>query len=180
MPTLRRLLRRRLLLLLLQGRIRVAILGSAISLRRLRVTLLLDRVSAAVGDRRIDILLAHGISALLRRTAILRRSSIATAAPVAAAVATTSTKASATAGTVVRGLVDSDRSAVKLDVVHGGDGTLGIRILAVSHKSKAAASASISILDHDCFFDSAELFKLLAQSRLLGVPCEATNKELSH
>lgn len=34
-----------------------------------------------------------------------------------------------------------------LDIVHGGDGSLGISFLHVSHKTEATAAAGISILD---------------------------------
>lgn len=124
----RRLLR---LLLLLHGRVRVAVRGGAVSyiwsvrdasccgsvptLRRWRVALLRRRVSAAVGHRRIHVGLVHTVSGALGRAAILRGAAIATAAVAAAAAVTTAAEASsaAAAGTVVRSLVDSNRSAVK-------------------------------------------------------------------
>lgn len=38
-----------------------------------------------------------------------------------------------------------------LDVVHACDSVLGIALLGVSYKSKAAAATSIAVLDHHLF-----------------------------
>jgi len=156
LSTLGRRLLRLLLLLLLQSRVRVGILGGAVSLRGRRITLGRSGVPAAVGDRRIDVGLAHGISATLRRAAaVLRRATAVATAPVAA-VATASEASSATRP-VVGSLVDSNRSAVKLDIVHRSDGILGIRFLVVPNKAEAAASSSVSILDHDLWGETFAL-----------------------
>ena len=81
-------------------------------MRRRRIALLRRGVSATVSDRRVDVLLAHGIAAALRRTAVLRgAAAIATTAVAALAASVASTAAAA--GAIVGSLVDSNCSAVK-------------------------------------------------------------------
>lgn len=56
-----------------------------------------------------------------------------------------------------------------LDIVHGSDGTLGIRLLRVSHEAKAAASASVSILDHDLWREKRLVLEGCLRTMELGV-----------
>jgi hypothetical protein len=100
--------------------------------------------------------------------------------PASSAITTTSSSTESASGSVVRRLVDTDHSTVKLDVVHGANCLVGIFFLSVSDKSKATATASVAILDDDSFLDGAKLLELLSQGGLLGVPCQATDKKLRH
>ena len=137
--------------------------GSSVAL--LRLTL---RIAASIAQgRRIHARAAtKGLEAMGRRA--VRHG--------AAAIATSATKSTSTAAswTVVGRLVYANDSAVKsipcqvsagftgqasmrlasierkfvLDIVHGCDSILGIRLLGESDKTEATASASISVLDH--------------------------------
>lgn len=56
-----------------------------------------------------------------------------------------------------------------LDIVHGGDGTLGIRFLGVSDKAEAAAAAGVSILDHDLWGEKKNRIRgMVAHSGIVG------------
>jgi hypothetical protein len=82
-------------------------------------------------------------------------------------------------------------------VVHGLHSGIGLGVLGIANKAKASAAASIAVLNHDLwhvsmgsmltkaivgwrvtygFFDLTELFELLTESLVVGVPCEASVK----
>lgn len=90
------------------------------------------------------------------------------------------TASTATSGTSVRGLVDTDLTPVELNVVHGTDGLLGIIFVGVSNKPEASAAAGVTVFHNHCFFHHSKLFKLLPQGGFFGVPCKAANKQLGH
>jgi len=57
--------------------------------------------------------------------------------------------------TVILGrVVDSNGSAVKNDIIHIGEGFVGLRLTRESHKAKASAAIRIAIFDDDCFFNT--------------------------
>jgi hypothetical protein len=84
-----------------------------------------------------------------------------------------------------------------LNVVHSGDGSFSICLLAVTNESEATAATSITVLDNDLqrqdmsatsrhdsdddrftygFLDSAKFLELLTERILICVPCEATKR----
>lgn len=85
--------------------------------------------------------------------------------------------------------------ADELDVVHGLDGVLGFGVLGEAHEAKAAAAASIAVLDHDLrslshdgsgrtatygLFHLAEFLKLGSERYIIRVPREAAAFHQSH
>jgi len=120
---------------------------------------------------------ASRVTSTITATAI---SSTATAITSTTTTTTTSKSTSTTTRTPLRCLINSDSATVKFDIIHRSDSSFGIRFLTVTDKSKATAATSITVLDDDGFLNGAELLKLLTQCVLVGVPCEATNKELRH
>jgi len=106
-------------------------------------------------------------------------SAISTSVATSSTVASTTTTTAATSSTV-RGLVNADCTSVKLDIVHVLHGGVSLGILGEANEAKATAATSIAILDDDSFFNLAEFFELLAKGSVIGMPCEATNKEFGH
>lgn len=152
----------------LLGNIGVATIRGDVTLRRHAVLRLLLWVTAAIRS-----LLVHIGNAVARGWCIAigsRWCSVAAAASASIPSAVAVAESSAT-GTIIGCLINTNSSPVKLDIVHSGDGSLGISFLYVSHKTKATAAAGISILDNHRFLNHAKLLKLLAQSGLFGVPC---------
>lgn len=113
----------------------------------------------------------------LRRHAVGHSNRVTATSSVSRAVASA---AVASARTVVGSLVDANHAAVKLDIVHGSDGVLGMILLGVADKAEAAAATGIAILHHDRFLDMTIFLEFLAESRLFGVPGQATDEELGH
>jgi len=159
-------------LLLLRGhllrriRVPVLLLRRREALRRATVALL-GRVSPTVGHRRIHVRSGH----LVARSGVAHSIGSRSSEASPSIATTSSTETAAASGTIVRCLINSNGSSVKLDVVHACDSVLGIALLGVSYKSKAAAATSIAVLDHHSFFNRAKLLELLAQSGLLSMPC---------
>jgi hypothetical protein len=129
--------------------------------------------------------------------------------PSATATAETATT---TTGATLGSLVNADSATVEparqlesgvplyapeniLNVVHGGDGSLGIGLLAIPNETEATAATSVTVLDDDLpdirdqsdcsgiesgskltysLLDGAELLELLTKSVLISVPCKAT------
>jgi hypothetical protein len=95
------------------------------------------------------------------------------------------------------GLIDPNGTSIELNVVHGGDGSLGISFLGVSNESETTATAGVAILDDDllrtrcismslrigsrdgsahCLLNGAELLEFLTKSILIGVPRKAASE----
>jgi hypothetical protein len=126
----------------------------------------------------VTTLTATSVAALA--TSVASTTTAGLVASTAATTATTETSTTITTGAALRGLVDTDRAAIKLNVVHGIDGSISISFLGVADETEATATTSVTVLDNDGFLNGAELLKLLAKSILVGVPGKASNKELRH
>lgn len=82
-----------------------------------------------------------------------------------------------------------------LNVVHGGDSSIGISLLAVADETESTAAATVAVLDDDLsdigviswssdmgvgsgltysLLNGTELLELLTERSLVCVPCEAT------
>jgi len=181
-------------LLLLRGLVRVELLALAEALalrsgeslvRVLRLDLSLRRevalvpalVSAVPAALSAVALVALAIVRLVASTR-----AVALAAHVALVVAATATEAASRAarGRLVSGSVDADGAAVEFDVVHRLDGVFGLGVLREAHEAKAAAAASVAVLDHDGLFHIAKLLKFGSERYIIRVPREAANEDFRH
>jgi len=99
---------------------------------------------------------------------------------VVTATATVAATSWATRRRFVGGSIDADRATIEFNVVHGLDGGVGFTVLGEAHEAKAAAAASIAILNHDGLFDLAKLLKLGSESHIIGMPGEAANEDFGH
>jgi len=77
---------------------------------------------------------------------------------------------------VGRGFVNAYSSTVELNVVHRRDGGISLGVLGESHKAKATAASSITVFNHNSFFDLTELLELGSQSGIVRMPCKASNE----
>jgi len=182
--------------LLLLGLVRVELLGLAESLA-------LGRCESLVGVLRLNLALrrevalvpalggsipAAALSIALVALAVMRLVASARAVALVAAHASLVVPAAAAepapswaaGGRLVGGSVDADRATVEFDVVHGLDGVLGFGVLGEAHEAKAAAAASIAVLDHDGLFHLAEFLKLGSERYIIRVPREAANEDFRH
>ena len=103
-------------------------------------------------------LAATGVAALSTLSTLLIATLAPTVATIAAAIASTSTTkaaastatAEATASSSALGsLVNTDGAAIKLNVVHSIDSSIGVGLLAVADESKSPGAASIAVLDNN-------------------------------
>src|SRR6266478_6323665 len=63
---------------------------------------------------------------------------------------TTTTTTAAAAARI--GDVDADPAAIEFCIIHAGNGSLGLLVTAVSHKTKAAGALRLAITHHDRLF----------------------------
>jgi len=181
-----------LLLLLLRRRrlVRVELLGlaEALALRGgeslvgvLRLDLSLGRVVALVSALVTVALSAVALVALavVRLVAATAVALVATHSSLVVAAAAAEPTAGAR-GRLVSSSVDADGAAVEFDIVHGLNGVFGLGVLREAHEAKAAAAASVAVLDHDCFFDIAKLLELGPERHVIRVPGEAANEDFRH
>jgi len=154
----------------------VRVLRLSLSLRR-EVALVPALVSAVPAALSAVALVALAIVRLVASTR-----AVALAAHVSLVVAATATEATSRAarGRFVGGPVDADGATVEFDVVHGLDGAFGLGILREAHEAKAAAAASVAVLDHDGLFHIAKLLKLGSERHIIRVPREAANEDFRH
>jgi hypothetical protein len=172
-------------------------MGQLVAVALGRVRLLLRRVSIAVHGGislrlrsaipwlgvtlSIWVLRIHvGAGSRIARRLLVRPRRGAVATTAAGVRGTSPAAAKSTPGAVVRRLVDADGAAIKLHIVHGRHGVVGISFLEVSHESETTAASSITIFDDDCFLNGTKLLKLLAKSALLSVPRKAADEEFRH
>lgn len=118
------------------------------------------------------------VAAATATTSVGLTSAISTSVATSSTVATTA--AAAATSSTVRGLVDADGTSVEFNIVHVLHGRVSLGVLGKANEAKATAATRITILDYNSFFDLAEFFELLAQGSIIGMPCEATNKEFGH
>jgi len=194
------LVSRRLLALLLAGllllrdlvRVELLALAKALALRSgeslvrvLRLSLSLRREVALVPALVSTIpatLSAVALVALAIVRLIASTGAVALATHVSLVVAATANEAASRAarGRFVGSPVDADGATVEFDVVHGLDGVFGLGVLGEAHEAKAAAAASVAVLDHDGLFHIAKLLKLGPERYIIRVPREAANEDFRH
>jgi len=137
--------------------------------------------SIAASTARVATLVSAAITSTTSITTSISTTTISTtsSASVAttASTATSETSASTSRATLAC-LVDTDGSAIELDVVHGSDSSLSVGLLAVTDETETTAAASVTVLDDDSLLDGAKLLELLTKRILISVPCEAANEEL--
>jgi len=95
------------------------------------------------------------------------------AAATIAAAATTAATAKATAaaaGATFRGLVNTDGTAIELNVIHRSNGCFSIGFLFITNETKTTATTSITVLDNNGFLYFTEFLKLLAEGIFISVP----------
>jgi hypothetical protein len=96
-------------------------------------------------------------------------SSLVITAATAAAATVSATTTTATAS--VRSFIYPNGAAVKLLIVHGVDGCIGISFTAVTNEPETATAAGTSVFHHDGFLNRTIFFEFLAQSIIVCTPC---------
>jgi hypothetical protein len=67
-----------------------------------------------------------------------------------------------------------------LNVIHRSDGGISFSLLRETHKAESTATACVSVLDYDGFFDLTILLEFRTEGGIIGMPCEAANEQLGH
>jgi len=157
------------------------LLASSVATPTTGVSFVTTTTSIAASTARVATLVSAAITSTTSVTTSVSTTSISTTS--SASIATTASTAtsettSSTSRATLASLVDTDGSAVELDVVHGSDSSLGVGLLAVTDEAETTAATSVTVLDDDSLLDGAKLLELLTKRILISVPCEAANEEL--